>query len=453
MNNMRKLKPARKRDGFIDNGTGMYYSIHTNKQRHPTDGKGSLQMKKLISFILVIALAAACGVSLAEGTAQDGKIEFFLPATVAELGLDELPLDDFPAIKTKKVHQITTITVTGELDKLYANWMGYGEVPEEVTLTDGIGQISAEGHKYSVGTRYTTGTYTNYVDMYDYYDEDETFAEAETALIAEHAAEAKDGGYVEDIPMEGFAVVRYHWVYYIKDGVICDIELTTEQVGALYQTYEEANAAGKALMGDGSIWSRYSSEYGAEVYTSEGFWVKRIGGFALMFQRKWNYSNGWPNRAYTVKKGEYSVDYTRGGETNYASRTMEGTDLFRTGIQGATSTVNWEIHHRKSGVKTVVTSVTAVYPEGSPISSISVSYQYGKVYRYTVKHNAGDGKSYTATYSSKDRLVGANYLAGDVIVAKHSRGDTWVNLETKLYEHGLESANGPLFSSAVRVTE
>lgn len=410
-------------------------------------------MKKLISFILILALAAACGVSTAEEAAQNGRIEFFLPATSAELGLDELPLDDFPAIKTKKVRQITTITVTGDLDKLYANWMGYGESPEEVTLTDGVGQISAEGHKYSVGTMYTTGSSYEVVGVYDYYEEGETFAEAEAALMAEYTAAARAGGYVTDLPMEGFAVVRYRWVYYIKDGESHTIDLYTETVGGLYQTREEAGAAGRALMGDGSIWSRYSAEYGAEVYTEEGYWVSRKGGYALMTQRKWNYSNGWPNRAYTVKTGEYSVDYTRAGETNYASRTMEGTDLFRTGIQGATSTVNWEIQHRKSGVRTAVTGVSAVYPEGSPISSISVSYQYGKVYRYTVKFNAGDNKSYTATYSSKDRLVGANYLASDVIVAKHSRGDTWVNLETKLYEHGLESAYGPLFSSAVRVTE
>ncbi len=410
-------------------------------------------MKKLISIILVLALAAAFGVSLAEEPAQGGKIEFFLPATSAGLGLDELPLDDFPAIKTKKVRQITTITVTGDPDKLYANWMGFGESPEEVTLTDGIGQISAEGHKYSVGTMYTTGTHNEFVGMYDYGAKGETFAEAEAALLAEHAAEAKDGGYITDIPPKGYTVTRYHWVYYMKDGDLVTIELTSWQATGYYETYEEANAAGRALVGDGSISSRYSAQYGTDVYTDDGYWVTREGGFALMGQRKWNYSNGWPNRAYTVKIGEYSVDYTRAGETNYASRTMEGTDLFRTGIQGATSTVNWEIQHRKSGVRTVVTGVSAVYPEGSPITSITVSYQYGKVYRYTVKYSAGDDKSYTATYSSKDRLVGANYLAGNVIVAKHSRGDKWVNIQTKLYEHGLESAYGPLFSSAVRVTE
>ncbi len=428
----------------------LLYIGSTNKQFH-TDAKrkGFFSLKKLISVILVLAILSVCCAAFAETE----KISFFLPSTVAELGLDELPVNDFPTVKTKKVRQITTITVDGKADKLSANWMGYGETSEEVTLTDGVGQISSEGHKYSVGTHWIKETSYEWLDSYDYYAKDETFAEAQAALKAEHEAAFKTGAgaVIEDSPMEGFSIIHYRNVYYIKNGEYNYIDNSYEVVGGKYATYEEANAVARSMYGDGSISSEYSAKYGATVYTEIGYWIERFGGYADLYKRQ--YSNGWPNRAYTLNTGEYAVDYTRAGVINYASRTMQNTDLFRTGIEGATSTVNWRVDMKKNQYVPVVTGVSVVYPEGSPVSSISVSYRgNGKIYRYTEKFCAGEDKSYTATYSSKDKLCGATYLVGDAVIAKHSARDKWVNIRTKLFENNLESVDGELFRSIVRVT-
>ena len=409
-------------------------------------------MKKLISVILAFAMLSVCCAVFAEEAAETKQVEFFLPATVAELELDELPVNDFPTIKTKRVHQITTVTVNGDLDRLTANWMGYGESPEEITMTDGVGQFSSEGHKYSVGTHWIKGGSYEWLDWYDYYGNDETFADAEAALRAEHQAEFKTGAGAEikDTPWEGFAVFHYRFSSYLgADGEYVELENIFEQIGGIYDTYEAAQAAADAL-GESTSTSEYSEEYGATVDTYEGYWVERFGGYADLYKR--HYSKGWPNRAYTLYTGEYAVDYTRAGVINYAQRTMENTDLFKTGIEGAKSIINWEVPVRKGAYVPRVTGVSVIYPEDSQISSITVSYRSnGKVYRYTVKYNAGEDKSYTTSFTAKDKLAGATYLVGDVIIAKHSMKDTWVNIKTGMYEHFLESADGELLTSAVRV--
>ena len=94
----------------MTDGFDLLYIGSTNKQFH-TDAKrkGFFSLKKLISVILVLAILSACCAAFAETE----KISFFLPSTVAELGLDELPVNDFPTVKTKKVRQITTIPVDG----------------------------------------------------------------------------------------------------------------------------------------------------------------------------------------------------------------------------------------------------------------------------------------------------------------------------------------------------
>ena len=91
-------------------------------------------MKKLVSVLLALALILSCAASFAEAEAEEEKArtEFWLPDTLAPLEVEALPVEDFPTVKTKTDKGITTITVTGEVDQLLANWMGYGEESEEV---------------------------------------------------------------------------------------------------------------------------------------------------------------------------------------------------------------------------------------------------------------------------------------------------------------------------------
>ena len=411
-------------------------------------------MKKLISVILVLALLSACCAAFAEEAAVAEKINFFLPATLAELELDELPVNDFPTMKTKRVRQITTITVNGELDKLSANWMGYGEVPEEVEMKDGVGQISSEGHKYSVGTQWIPGGQVEWVDTYNYGGYDETFADGEAALTEMYDAVFKTGAgaVIEDEPMQGYAVTKFGATYYEKNGeYVYLVPFYFTRVSAIYQTYEEADDIAPSLVTP-SFTSEYNATYDADVVTFVDYYIEQVGGYATLYKR--HYSNGWPNRAYTLETGEYAVDYTRAGVINYAKRTMENTDLFRTGIEGAKSTINWRVDVKKNQYVPLILSVSATYPEGSPITSITVSYRSnGKVYRYTVKYNVGENQSYTLTYSAKGQLCGATYQEGENVIAKHSKGGKWVNPKTGMYVHFLEPVDGDLLTAAVRVTE
>ena len=411
-------------------------------------------MKKLVSVILILALASACCAAFAEEAAGSEKISFFLPDTVAELGLDELPVNDFPTMKTKKIHQITTITVNGELDKLSANWMGYGETSEEVVLTDGVGQISGEGHKYSVGTQWIPGAKTEWIDSYNYGAYDETFADGEAALTEMYDAVFKTGAgaVIKDEPMQGYAVTKFGATYYEKNGkIIYLVPFYFKRVSAIYQTYDEANDIAPTLV-TLSRTSEYNATYGADVVTFVDYYIEQVGGYANLYKR--SYSNGWPNRAYTLTTGEYDVDYTRAGVINYAKRTMENTDLFRTGIEGAKSTVYWTVNVKKNQYVPAVMSVSATYPEGSRIAGITASYRSnGKVYRYTVKYNAGENRTYTVTYTAGGKLCGATCQEGETVIAKHSMGDKWVNPSNGMYVYFLESVNGDLLTGAVRVTE
>ena len=411
-------------------------------------------MKKLVSVILILALASACCAAFAEEAAGTEKISFFLPDTVAEMGLNELPVNDFPTMKTKKVHQITTITVNGELDKLSANWMGYGETSEEVVLTDGVGQISHEGHKYSVGTQWIPGAQAEWIDSYNYGGYGETFADGEAALTEMYDAVFKtgSGAVIQDEPMQGYAVTQFGATYYEKNGkMIYLVPFYFKRVSAIYQTYDEANDIAPSLVTP-SRTSEYNATYDADVVTFVDYYIEQVGGYANLYKR--HYSNGWPNRAYTLTTGEYDVDYTRAGVINYAKRTMENTDLFRTGIEGAKSTVNWAVNVKKNQYVPVIMSVSATYPEGSRIAGITVSYRSnGKVYRYTVKYNAGENRTYTVTYTAGGKLCGATCQEGDTVIAKHSMGDKWVNPSNGMYVYFLESVNGDLLTGAVRVTE
>ena len=410
-------------------------------------------MKKLISVIIALALLAVCCTAFADDAAETAetkeKIQFFVPATLAEYGLEDLPLDQFPTIKTKRVSKITTITVTGKPDKLYANWMGYGESPEEVILKDGVGKISSEGHKYSVGTHYVTGSPAKYIDERWYAMDEVPQAEAEADLKAAHAKEVDSGAYIVNEPLEGYFVYYMRDSWYEKDGWAYSVDYDYKEFPTIYKTKSEAQAAAQS-MGGNKYTEVYSAEYGTTVYTWEGYGVWSYGGYSLLMKGGFKYSNGWPNRAYTVKQGEYSVDYTRGGETNYASRIMD-SDLFETGIEGAKSTINWEIYHKKNGPKTIVTGISTSYPKGSPIGSISVSFKNDKVYRYTVTYNMNEHESYICTYTAKDKFCGATYTRDGMTIAKSSAKNKWVNCKTKLFEHFLEPLDGDMFRKPARV--
>ena len=171
-------------------------------------------MKKVLSLLLALALVLACGVSLAE----EGKsrTSFWIPKNLAEIEVEDLPLSEFPVVKTKTANGKITVTVSPEPDALAANWMGYGEKPEQVALENGVGVISQEGHKYQLGAAYNKSWKKNWIAGVDYVEEDEasSYDEAVAYFRKNYAEEIADGAMTENEPFYGFYVYFIHNEFY-----------------------------------------------------------------------------------------------------------------------------------------------------------------------------------------------------------------------------------------------
>jgi len=54
------------------------------------------------------------------------------------------------------------VRVKGDVDTVYANWLGYGESKEEVALENGLGYVETEGHKYQLGAKWNKKVVRSY---------------------------------------------------------------------------------------------------------------------------------------------------------------------------------------------------------------------------------------------------------------------------------------------------
>ena len=409
-------------------------------------------MKRILSIALAVIIALACFSAAAEEAKT--RTKFWIPEKLAEIEVDELPVSEFPLVKTKTANGWINVSVTPEPDALFANWMGYGEEPEKVELKDGTGKISQEGHHYQLGAKYDNSWWKNWIDAVDYVEEDEasSYEEAVAYFRKAYAQEIADGALIDNEPFLGFYVYYFHMSYYITgegDNIeVHEIGSTVmEKASDYFPTLAEAEALAEE-MGTIEVKEEESAEYKTTVYTLEGHNTNRAGGYAWLYTVEYGHSRGKPNRAYTLMTGEYAVDYTRAGVPNYASRTTKGKDFFETGIEGATSVVNWEIGKKKNRIL----SISTVYPEGSELASIRLDYpRSGNFYHYTVTYNAGEGEQYVATYSAKDQLIKAYYIKDGKTVAANSSATKWINCETNREEHFLEPLNGELLGHPAHV--
>ena len=410
-------------------------------------------MKKILSLLLALALVLACGVSLAE----EGKTRtsFWIPKNLAEIEVEDLPLGEFPVVKTKTANGKITVTVSPEPDALAANWMGYGEKPEQVAMENGVGVISQEGHKYQLGAAYNKSWKKNWIAGVDYVEEDEasSYDEAVAYFRKNYAEEIADGAMTENEPFYGFYVYFIHNEFYFTgEGENIEVhEIGTpvqKQVTDFFATRPEAETVMEEL-GEVTFTEVPSEQYGT-VYVLDGHNVNRKGGYAWLYSIEYGHSRGKPNRAYTLTTGEYAVDYTRAGVPNFAARTMKGKDFFETGLDGAVSVVKWEIGKKKNHIRSIQTT----YPEGNDIASIRLDYpRSGNYYHYTVTYNAGEGEQYIVTYSAKDEMIKAYFQKDGKTVAANSSATKWINRETNREEHTLEPLDGALGHPAHRTVK
>ena len=96
-------------------------------------------MKKFVTLMLALAILCTCSVALADGESHATPY-----------------IGTFATMKTKQIGNVIYITLSKPVDRLFANWLGYKEMPEELALTeDNEASVLTNGHKYQIGVHWT----------------------------------------------------------------------------------------------------------------------------------------------------------------------------------------------------------------------------------------------------------------------------------------------------------
>ncbi len=297
-------------------------------------------MKKLSALFLVLIMICAMGSALA--------VDADFRKTVAEYeGIPEIP--EFAKMTTIQQGKTITIYLSQPVDSLTAQWLGYQEEPEELTVGDDLtATLSTEGHRYQVGARWVNWSYRDYdwekgsgIPAWDYgTGEPITKAQVEE-IIAEATAALGKGEHVE-VRLPEWTVERqseepetFTWID--EEGVEHEEIYYPWIVIATYpyDTPEE------------------------EIEVPEGAFLFRNSGWVYVYTIEYGASNGNPNEAYKVQEGNWTVIHKRNGAIKYFYVTVEGSDFF--GIAPGTATIRFE----KNNAGWCIRSIVEEYEEGS----------------------------------------------------------------------------------------
>ena len=353
-------------------------------------------MKKILTILLILALSMAVSVSLGEG-----KLD--VPKDARDYAdIADFNVEDFAEIKSKKEDFYITVTLSKPVDWIAANWMGYREEPEELSVSD---ELTADfftlGHKYQLGTKWSNAYWTPFIweedhDVYFSFDDDQDTINAMVNTIWEYI---KSDAFLQSEE----ALTLYSWAL----DVVPDVQVKMPQY-AIYTleraddiTEEKADEADdeKEINGITVYYKKKNLEvfdYGTDMKTiQEAYdkWVEdypemaiykdEVEGFAWgrLIGRDYFKSEGAPNYAYITKQGDFTVVYGRDGSIRYFEKTVENVDLFGIGsgtaiFRFAKNNVGW-------------------YPA-----------------RVRLEFESGDYKAVTANYDGNGKLygIGFNYF-------------------------------------------
>ena len=294
-------------------------------------------MKKFISMMLALVMAL-CVFSFASA---EGTLD--VPQNVSDYdGLTDFNLDDFAKIKTKHVDQTTTVTLSKAVDSIQANWMGYQEEPEELTVTDLTATVDHTGHRYQLGTAWTNGYWEPFAweDVHDVYFSFNDSKEEIEAGIAAVWKYMNTGDYLKTETGKEFAsefVEVSHDVEIVlpQYGIYILEETQTDEGPVLERTELEVFDYGTKMEDIQKAYEAYvKANPGKEVFMSDygGYaWGKLIG-------REYYKTVGAPDYAYITKQGDFKVVYGRNGSVKYFEKTVPDVDLFGIGVGTATFT-------------------------------------------------------------------------------------------------------------------
>lgn len=243
-------------------------------------------MRRAIAMMLALALISSASVAFAscigveEITAQS-KISNFPDLKMFAALRASVP-DEFGRV---------TVTLSERVDRLWANWMGKNEKPEELFLDDSLtAKFYTKGHPYQVGAMppaqanlYKQETSKRYVIQFGALESQINWRTVQARNAAGH------GDLVE--------VVEPHWILYrISDDV---------------------------------VFNEYSDKLNCtDIDVPEGFRFQKVDGYAVAWRYGSKGSDGSPNLAYiTLQKG-YIVIYSRSGKIQYVTEYSPDIKVF-----------------------------------------------------------------------------------------------------------------------------
>ena len=347
--------------------------------------------KKIATLFLVIGIMV-----LTQGVLGEGRLD--VPKNVKDYAdIAEYNVDDFAEIKTQVDDFYITLTLSKPVDSLYANWMGYGETPEELSVSEDLtANFFTLGHKYQVGTKWSNAYWTPFIweedhDVYFSFEDDQgqiddmideiwNYMRSKEYLNSDEAQELIS--WAKDVMPEVVVKMPQYAIYTLE---LADEEATENN------DVKDNNAAFSYRQKNLEVF-----EYGTDMAViKEAYkkWVKEhpemeiymdeMDGYAWgrLIGRDYFESEGAPNYAYITLQGDFKVVYGRNGSIRYFEKTVENVDLFGIGpgtaiFRFARNNVGW-------------------YPA-----------------RVRVEFESGDYQAITANYDGNGKLygIGFNYF-------------------------------------------
>ena len=317
-------------------------------------------MRRAIAILLALALISPAAVAFAGSIGVEDM--------VSQSNISDFPdLSMFAVLRASVPDEFgrVTVSLSEPVDRLWANWMGKGEKPEELFLDDHLTtRLYTKGHPYQVGAMppanaglYKTETSKRYVIEFGALDSQINWRTIQARTEGDH------GDCME--------VVMPHWILYrISDEV---------------------------------VFNEYSDKLNCtDIDVPDGFRLQKVDGYAVSWRYGSNGSDGSPNLAYiTLQKG-YIVIYSRSGRIQYVTSYSPDLKVFGVDV-GSSSAENDP------------TQVLSYYDVPAKISEYKDLPPMPSIFSFAVLSpvSSGDGKSITVFLDKPVDRIWANWMGKD----------------------------------------
>ena len=330
-------------------------------------GKGDVNMRRYIVLMLVLALIFSNSVV---GAGTEDVADYIVGADAVFEAVDTSIFAKLTASVPDKYDRVT-VTLSEPVDRIWANWMGPGEKPEELFLNShNSATFSTKGHPYQVGTMppaeqelIRTESTRRYTIEFGALDSQINWRTIQAQQDAEHG--------------ECVKTVVPHWLLIRKhDGVIMNI-------------YEDKLTSGD-IKADAEVAEKLKYGY---------YELQRVDGYAVGWHFTSNGSDGSPNLAYiTLQKG-YVVIYGRNGTIQVVKKYVPGMKVFGIDVGATDKSEDWERVLYAYYVSKEITEYENL-PELPPIASFA---QMDTI-------NSKDGKSIKVILDRPVDRIWANWM-------------------------------------------